>query len=213
MSSDSIFRRSFLRTTVAAIGIAGTTIATADTSAAQGEMPEFSELEGIDGGIADLRGENEVTVKVGAEGNGGSIAFAPAGIWIDPGTTVTWDWIRRGPLNVTTVDGPAEFNSDLIVEEGTTYEFEFTEEHEGITNYQCDPAASLGMVGAVAVGDDVPTVAVSDDDSTGDNANDAVDATGETADESPGFGVVGTLSGIGTVGYLLRRRLLADSEP
>jgi halocyanin-like protein len=122
-------------------------------------MPDFGDVTDVDGGTEDLRGESEVTVEVGASGNGGNLAFSPAGLWVDPGTTVIWEWTGEGgDHNVESVDGPAEFSSQLTGEAGFTFEFEFTEEYAGITNYQCNPHASLGMLGAVAVGDDVPTV-------------------------------------------------------
>jgi halocyanin-like protein len=120
-------------------------------------MADFGEVADVDGGTEDLRGESEVTVEVGASGNGGNLAFSPAGIWVDPGTTVTWEWTGEGgDHNVAATDGPAELDSPLQAD--GTYEFEFTEDLAGITNYQCEPHAGLGMLGAVAVGDDVPTV-------------------------------------------------------
>jgi halocyanin-like protein len=159
--TDPVSRRGLLRAAAGATAAAGAASATAGTATAQSEQPAFSELEGIDGGIEDLRGESAVTVAVGASGNGGSIAFSPAGIWIDPGTTVTWEWTGDGGAhNVATTDGPASLESEQTDEAGFTYEFEFTEEHAGITNYECVPHASLGMLGAVAVGDDVETVTV-----------------------------------------------------
>ena len=85
-------RREFIRTAGGSAAATTAVAAGSGTVAAQEEQPAFSELEGIDGGIEDLRGESAVTVAVGASGNGGSIAFSPAGIWIDPGTTVTWEW-------------------------------------------------------------------------------------------------------------------------
>lgn len=155
-------RRELLRTAAGAGAAAGAAGATAGTAAAQSEMADFgSHLDGVDGETEDLRGESEVTVEVGASGNGGNLAFNPAGIWIDPGTTVIWEWTGEGGgHNVQTVDGPAELGSETVGEAGFTYEFEFTEEHAGITNYECVPHSSLGMLGAVAVGDDVATVEV-----------------------------------------------------
>ena len=154
-------RRDFIRTAGGSAAATTAVAAGSGTAAAQTVQPEFTELEGIDGGIEDLRGESEVTVEVGASGNGGNVAFSPAGIWIDPGTTVIWEWTGDGgDHNVVATDGPAPLESELIGEAGATYEFEFTEEHAGITNYQCEPHASLGMLGAVAVGEDVPTVEV-----------------------------------------------------
>ena len=155
-------RRELLRTAAGAGAAAGAAGAATGTAAAQTEMADFgSHLDGVDGGTEDLRGQSEVTIEVGASGNGGNLAFSPAGIWIDPGTTVIWEWTGSGGgHNVQTVDGPAELASETSEAAGYTYEFEFTEEHAGITNYECVPHSSLGMLGAVAVGDDVATVQV-----------------------------------------------------
>jgi halocyanin-like protein len=161
-------RRDFLR---AAGGTAAAATATAgNAAAAEGgggggqTRPDFGGwLDGVDGGYQDLRGQEQVTVQVGASGNGGSYAFSPAGIWIDPGTTVQFEWTGEGGAhNVVNDAGPADLNSgDPVDTSGVEYEFQFTEEHAGITNYICQPHVDLGMVGAVAVGEDVPTVQVS----------------------------------------------------
>ncbi|RJX51955.1 halocyanin domain-containing protein [Halonotius pteroides] len=158
--NDAVSRRGLLRTAAGGVAAAGATTATAGTAAGQSEMADFgSHLQGVDGGTEDLRGNDEVTVEVGASGNGGNLAFGPAGIWIDPGTTVIWEWTGNGGgHNVEAVEGPAGLGSETVSEAGFSYEFTFTEEHTGITNYQCVPHSSLGMLGAVAVGGDVPTV-------------------------------------------------------
>jgi hypothetical protein len=60
-----------------------------------------------------------------------------------------------------TEEGPANPDSGPAVSEaGTTYEYTFSEDEVGITKYYCSPHQSLGMLGAVAVGEDVPTVTV-----------------------------------------------------
>ncbi|WP_224332413.1 halocyanin domain-containing protein [Haloprofundus halobius] len=150
-------RRDFLR---AAGGSAAAAAAASGTAAAQegGEEPDYgSWLSGVDGGTEDMRGESEVTVEVGADGNGGAYAFAPAGVWVDSGTTVTWEWTGEGGgHNVSVQGGPGDYTSETHSSSGATFEYTF--EESGISEYQCDPHASLGMKGAVAVGDDVPTV-------------------------------------------------------
>ncbi len=153
-----VSRRGFLRAGAGATAAAGAATVATGTAAAQEEMPQWDYSAGVDGGHEDLRGQDEVTVMVGASGNGGDVAFSPAGIWIDPGTTVTWEWTGNGgEHNVETEDGPADLESELTDEEGHTWEFEFTEEHEGITSYHCTPHIPVEMFGEVAVGDDVPT--------------------------------------------------------
>ncbi|MGM0604694.1 MAG: halocyanin domain-containing protein [Halobacteriota archaeon] len=148
-------RREFMRTAGGSAAAATAVAAGSGTAAAQEEQPDWGGyLDGIDGGYQDLRGQDEVTVSVGAEGNGGALAFEPAGIWIDPGTTVVWEWTGEGgEHNVVTRGGPAEFESPLTAAAGDTFEFEFTEDHEGITEYACEPHEGLGMLGAVAVGE------------------------------------------------------------
>jgi len=154
-------RRELLRTAGGATAAATAATASSGAAAAQEVQPDLSHISNSDGGYEDHRGESEVTVEVGASGNGGNLAFSPAGIWIDPGTTVIWEWTGEGGgHNVQAVDGPAEPGSETASEAGFTYEFTFTEEHAGITNYECVPHSSLGMLGSVAVGEGVPTVEV-----------------------------------------------------
>lgn len=151
-----VSRRAFLFGTAGAAA-AG---AVAGGAAAQesGPRPDWGGwLDGVDGGYVDARGQSEVTVEVGADGNGGPYAFAPAGLWVDPGTTVRWEW-TGGELahNVVAESGPAALDSgDPTAESGVNYEHTF--EEGGITTYFCEPHRALGMKGAVAVGDDVAT--------------------------------------------------------
>jgi halocyanin-like protein len=158
-------RRDFLRTaggaSVAATAATGTAAAQEGEGGGGNVQPDFgSWLDGVDGGYQDMRGSSEVTVEVGASGNGGALAFAPAGIWIDPGTTVQFEWTGEGGgHNVIADSGPASLDSGAAVTEaGVNYEYTFEEGDAGITNYYCDPHLALGMKGAVAVGSEVPTV-------------------------------------------------------
>jgi halocyanin-like protein len=160
-------RRDFLRTaggaSVAAAAATGSAAAQEEGGGEGGGnvQPDWGGyLDGVDGGYQDLRGQSEVTVDVGASGNGGALAFAPAGIWVDPGTTVVWEWTGEGGgHNVIAEEGPASLDSGApVAEAGTTFEHTFSEGEAGITKYYCSPHQSLGMLGAVAVGGDVPTV-------------------------------------------------------
>lgn len=153
-------RRDFLRVAggTAAAGAAGAAV---QPAAAQTTKPDWGGwLDGVDGGFNDARGSDEVTVDVGGSGNGGNLAFSPAGLWISPGTTVKWEWTGEGGgHNVQLEEGPAQLDSGATVSEsGVHYEFTFEESHAGITKYFCQPHKGLGMLGAIAVGDDVPTV-------------------------------------------------------
>ena len=152
-------RRGFL----AACSTAALAGAVAAPASAQSEgadvRPDFGTwLDGVDGGLRDARGQDEVVVQVGASGNGADYAFAPAGLWVDPGTTVRWRWTGNGGSHNVHAQRGADFESETTMEAGHTFEHTF--ESGGITTYQCDPHAQIGMKGAIAVGDEVPTVAV-----------------------------------------------------
>lgn len=108
------------------------------------------------GTYTDARGQDEVTIDVGA---GDGLAFGPTKVWVDPGTTITWEWTGNGgDHNVETVEGPADFQSEIVGEEGYTFSVELTEENAGIIHYQCQPHATVGMHAGIAVGEEVPTV-------------------------------------------------------
>lgn len=102
---------------------------------------------------ADLRGQDEVQVDVGAGDSG--LAFGPAGIWVDPGTNVVWQWTGEGGgHNVSSVDGE-DYSSQVTSEQGFTFQHTF--EEGGINTYECQPHTSQGMHGGVAVGNDIET--------------------------------------------------------
>ena len=161
MSSDDVSRRAFMRTAGGATAAAGAVTATAGTAAAQEEQPVWPSgaSSGNVGSYQDARGESEVTVSVGAGDQG--LAFDPTLLWVDTGTTITFEWTGNGGShNVKTVDGggPASLDSgDPVGEEGATYEYEATEEDAGITHYHCVPHTSVGMHAGLAVGGDVET--------------------------------------------------------
>jgi halocyanin-like protein len=98
--------------------------------------------------VEDMIGTNSVTVEVGAEGNNGANAFAPAAIRISPETTVTWKWINGYHNVVATGD---QFSSGEPEQNAT---FEHTFEEVGTALYYCEPHRSMGMKGAVIVSED-----------------------------------------------------------
>lgn len=71
--------------------------------------------------VEDMTGKKSVTVVVGAEGNSGSNAFAPAAIEISPETTVAWKWVN-GYHNVVVTDGQFESGEP---ERNVTFEHTF----------------------------------------------------------------------------------------
>jgi halocyanin-like protein len=109
-------------------------------------------LDGVsnfDGTVADRTGESEVTVTVGAEGNTGNLAFAPAAVRVSTGTTVVWEWNGNGGRhNVHAMEG-GSFQSQTRNEAGHTFSETFDE--TGAVKYQCDPHVTLGMKGVVDV--------------------------------------------------------------
>ena len=157
-------RRNFIRNAggaTAALG-AGASASAGNATAQEGGSggggrPDFGGwLEDAKGGAyQDFRGQSEVTVEVGA---GDGLAFIPTEIWIDTGTTVTFDWVSDGH-NVEFEETPSDADvSGHVPIEGEGYSFSTTFDTGGIYKYFCDPHRSLGMLGGVAVGGDVPTV-------------------------------------------------------
>ncbi|MFB6137451.1 MAG: halocyanin domain-containing protein [Halobacteriaceae archaeon] len=111
----------------------------------------------VDGGFVDARGQSSVTVEVGAQGNGGTFAFSPASLWIDPGTTVTFEWVSNTHnVMVESQPGGAGWQGHSTIE-NTGFSFSTTFETSGMFEYYCEPHRPLGMKGGIAVGDDVPT--------------------------------------------------------
>ena len=171
-------RRGFLRTTgvLSATGAASGPVSAQQNNSSGGSQsgsgnqtggggggsgkPDYGGwLDGVsnyNGNTVDKRGSKEVTIEVGTEGNGGNYAFTPPAVWVDPGTKVIWKWTGKGGNhNVHAMEG-ADFSSNLASSEGHTYTQ--TIEKGGMVKYQCDPHAPMGMKGALAVGNNVPTV-------------------------------------------------------
>jgi halocyanin-like protein len=153
-STATLGRRGFLQAGVAA----GSTAAMIPSVTAQ-ESPYGGWFDDTDtyNGTVDGTGRETVTVSVGAGDSG--LAFEPAAIAIDPGTTVIWEWTGEGGgHNVAAEDG--SFESQTVSEAGHTFEHTFGEDTNGdIFKYVCVPHQALGMVGAIAVGDAVTPTA------------------------------------------------------
>ena len=115
------------------------------------EAPDFDGWMGDVGNyesVADGTGSGEVSVSVGAEGNGGNFAFDPPVIRVSTGTTVVWEWTGQGAQHNVAAEN-ADFESDLSQEEG--YTFEHTFEEAGTYKYVCTPHRAMGMKGVVVV--------------------------------------------------------------
>jgi len=122
-----------------------------DTEGGSGGTPGFdgwlSNVDNYDG-VADETGSDEVTIAVGASGNGGNFAFDPAAVQVSSGTTVVWEWTGQGAQHNVAAEGGG-FESDMASEEGHTFEHTFSE--GGTYEYACTPHRSLGMKGVVVV--------------------------------------------------------------
>ncbi|WP_434521939.1 halocyanin domain-containing protein [Halorubrum sp. AS12] len=147
--AGSMSRRGFFRAGAAGAAVAAGVAAGSGTAAAQYD----GWLEGVSNydGTHDYRGQDEVTVEVGAGENG--LRFGPAAILIDPGATVVWEWTGQGGgHNVVANDGAFE-SGEPVAEEGTTFEHTFEDASEGDRfRYVCEPHEGAGMKGVVAVG-------------------------------------------------------------
>ena len=99
-------------------------------------------------GVVDETGSDSVSAEVGVEANGGAFGFGPAAVRVEPGTTVTWSWTGQGGSHNVAGDG---FESELT--DSGDYTFEHIFEEAGVYTYVCTPHETLGMKGAVVVGD------------------------------------------------------------
>ena len=151
-------RRGFVRTAAGATALGAGASAPA---AGQSERPDFGGYtdDAKGGDYADQRGNDEVTVEVGA-GSGG-VAFAPTNLWIDAGATVVFEWVGNQSHNVLFEEMPDSAGiSGYEGLEGSGFTHSITFETGGIYKYFCQPHKGLGMLGAIAVGGDVATEAV-----------------------------------------------------
>lgn len=103
------------------------------------------------GGTADFTGENSVSVVCGGGPEG--MTYEPAAIAIDSGTTVVWEWAGVGGAHDVVEGRPTDadhlFESDLVAEEGFTFEYTFDD--PGTYEYHCTPHESMGKRGGVYV--------------------------------------------------------------
>jgi len=170
-------RRTVLKAGFAAASAAavGATPAAASGTAEASLEDWLGNVSNFDG-IVDERGNSEVTVTVGAEGNNGAFAFGPPVVRVDPGTTVVWEWNGKGGShNVLADDG--SYGSEMLGDEGDTFEQSF--DAEGVSKYYCDPHKTMGMKGAVVVGDG--DVAVPSTDGSGSESG--ADGGAESAED------------------------------
>ena len=102
-------------------------------------------------GAVDETGSSSVTVEVGADGNGGPFANAPAAVTVDRGTTVSFDWVSAGHNVVVEAAPDGSDWSGVESLEGEGYTHEHTFDEPGVYKYYCDPHLLNGMKGVVEV--------------------------------------------------------------
>jgi halocyanin-like protein len=149
--TGSLDRRTVLRTTAA--GLAATAVTGCVGSLGGSSRAEasadfdgwFSNVSNYDG-VVDRTEPERVEVVVGAKGNDGNMAFAPAAVRVSTGITVVWT-SNGGMHNVVARDG--SFESEMMTDAGETYEHTF--ESAGKYEYLCSPHEQMGMKGAVVV--------------------------------------------------------------
>ncbi|WP_201289199.1 halocyanin domain-containing protein [Halovenus carboxidivorans] len=103
-----------------------------------------------EGQAADETGSSEVSISVGAGDNG--LAFEPAAVLVDAGTTITWEWTGNGGAHnvVSAEDSATEFRSGSA-QSGGDITFSQTFDSAGNQLYYCSPHQAVGMYGAVIV--------------------------------------------------------------
>jgi len=130
----------------AALALAGCTGFFQDDIDFDDEVPEevqdhLSDANNVDGSITDRTGESELTITNAPDGN---LAFDPALVRVDVGTTVTWEWDASGH-SVTSVAG-ANFDSGI---RNTGATFSYTVETADNHLYKCNPHEGAGHLGAI----------------------------------------------------------------
>jgi halocyanin-like protein len=115
--------------------------------------------DSYDGTVADLRGVEEPRIVVGADGNGGPVAFEPSAAIVSPGTVVEWVWTAHGHHNVVSDpeaqlgESTRSFRSGDAVERENNLHTELFDASETIL-YHCEPHLGLGMKGALIVSEE-----------------------------------------------------------
>jgi len=151
MDRESAYtRRGLLR----AAGGATAAVAVASAAGPAAAQTDFdgwlSDVGNYDGTVVDATGQDEVTVDVGVQANGGAFGYGPAAVQVDPGTTVRWEWTGEGGQH-NVVDDAGNFESELVSEAGVNFERTF--DSAGVVKYYCTPHQGIGMKGVVVVGD------------------------------------------------------------
>lgn len=120
---------------------------TCATVAAEPNYGDWFDGVGTYRGTCDMRGEDEVSVLVGAHGGLGFYRYVPTAIAISPDTTVAWEWTGEGGAHDVVAESDLFDSGNPVDSEDATFEFTF--ETPGLYKYYCSPHRNMGMRGAV----------------------------------------------------------------
>lgn len=116
--------------------------------------PWVPNSNGFNGDIADHRGENDVTIQVGAGPNGH--AFDPAVVMVNPGTTITWEWVEGSGAHYVVSRVQVNNDPDTIpdlIDDGT-YSTSRTLNIPEMKRYACYNHHGDGMLSTIVVAAD-----------------------------------------------------------
>ncbi len=103
----------------------------------------------------------DYTVEMLSSSNGEMMVFKPAVLKIAPGDSVTWKATNPGHNTASiaemTPDASLEWNGKI------NEELKITFTKEGVYGYKCTPHCILGMIGIIAVGDNLANLDASSD--------------------------------------------------
>lgn len=99
--------------------------------------------------IIDRTDSFELTVRVGAAGNGGHFAFDPPALLLRANTTVVWEWTGEGGAHTIDFRDLDLDSGDPTAAADATFEYEF--ESPGTYLYACNAHRALGMKGGFEV--------------------------------------------------------------
>ncbi|MFB6120486.1 MAG: halocyanin domain-containing protein [Halobacteriaceae archaeon] len=142
-------RRGTLRAaaTAGAVTAGATGVASAQSASIGDWLSDVPNFESV----ADRRGQDEVTVEVGVSTSAGPYGFGPPAVRVDPGTTITFEWVSN-THNVVIEQSPTDWEGITDIH-NTGFSASHTFETTGVYTYFCRPHRSLGMKGAIIVGD------------------------------------------------------------
>lgn len=141
----------------------------AETTAAETTEGETTEGGTTEEGTTQTGTEDGTTTGAGGGGSetvsmvteGSEYYFDPIGLYVEPGTTVTWSndsgshsstaYAEANDAEMRIPEGAESWDSGILSEQGATFEYTF--ETEGTYDYFCTPHKTLGMVARIVVGE------------------------------------------------------------